>query len=226
VFTLAANGGGELLLSYTKSGYIEVHREVNAPWQDYAAVPDVVMSPADTAATFVDLSAASVSIHRATAVSDASGTRQATLLVMPGTTAEMTFPNGSGQSLSTFTVRATELTVGATGPEAMPQLLPPTSGYTYALELNADEAWDDHLPAPRKQQCQEQRRSDGKPDERWRARVLVRRVRVTRMRGLRRNPNRQPGGSAHRHHDDVAHRPWNHRVQCDTHFGRPPSLTP
>ena len=34
----------------------------------------------------------------------------------------------------------TEYTVGANGPNAMPAALPPTSRYTYAVELSADEA--------------------------------------------------------------------------------------
>src|SRR5262249_26078376 len=34
----------------------------------------------------------------------------------------------------------TEYTVGANGPAAMPAQLPPSSGYTYAVELSVDEA--------------------------------------------------------------------------------------
>ena len=37
-------------------------------------------------------------------------------------------------------VRATEYTVGGTGPKAMPALLPPLSAYTYAVEFSVDEA--------------------------------------------------------------------------------------
>ncbi|MFN8541320.1 MAG: S-layer homology domain-containing protein [Thermomicrobiales bacterium] len=37
-------------------------------------------------------------------------------------------------------MRATEYTVGANGPTAMPAPLPPTSGYTYAAEFSVDEA--------------------------------------------------------------------------------------
>ena len=37
-------------------------------------------------------------------------------------------------------MRATEYTVGAAGPEAMPGALPPSSAYTYAAELSVDEA--------------------------------------------------------------------------------------
>src|SRR5690606_14819275 len=39
-----------------------------------------------------------------------------------------------------LTLRATEYTVGPDGPRAMPAELPSTTGYTYAVEINADEA--------------------------------------------------------------------------------------
>lgn len=44
------------------------------------------------------------------------------------------------QPLSTLQVRATEYTVGTNGPQTMPAELPPTSAYTYAVELSVDEA--------------------------------------------------------------------------------------
>ena len=37
-------------------------------------------------------------------------------------------------------IRATEFTIGANGPAAMPGELPPTSAYTYAVEYSVDEA--------------------------------------------------------------------------------------
>ena len=42
--------------------------------------------------------------------------------------------------MSSLNVRFTEYTVGANGPKAMPAQLPPTSGYTYAVEIRADES--------------------------------------------------------------------------------------
>ena len=48
--------------------------------------------------------------------------------------------NGQPVPMTTLHVRATEYTVGPNGPEAMPGELPPQSGYTYAVELSADEA--------------------------------------------------------------------------------------
>jgi hypothetical protein len=73
-------------------------------------------------------------------VTDEDGTRQATLLVPAGTVATMVLPDGSTAELPTMHVRLTEFTVGDRGPAAMPGELPATVAYTYALELNADEA--------------------------------------------------------------------------------------
>ena len=65
-------------------------------------------------------------------MTDEDGTRQATVYFPEGTQAL-----GLG---TTIHVRATEFTVGANGPLAMPAELPPQVGYTYCVELSVDEA--------------------------------------------------------------------------------------
>ena len=140
-FDLAVNGGGQLTVSYTKDGFFPAQRQVDAPWQDYAVVPDVVMITQDPQVTAIDLTSdAPMQVAQGNSVTDARGTRQATLFIPQGTTATMTLPDGSTQPLSTLHVRATEYTVGPNGPEAMPASLPPTSGYTYAVDFSVDEA--------------------------------------------------------------------------------------
>ena len=114
---------------------------MNAPWQDYAWLPAVALIPVDAQVTTINLASASqIQVHRGSVVTDTDGTRQATLLFSPGTTAQMVMPDGSTQSLGSLNIRATEYTVGPNGPKAMPGQLPPASGYTYAVELSADEA--------------------------------------------------------------------------------------
>ena len=44
------------------------------------------------------------------------------------------------QPLDILAVRATEYSVGTSGPAAMPGELPPSSAYTYAVELSVDQA--------------------------------------------------------------------------------------
>jgi RHS repeat-associated protein len=141
-FSMATNGGAPRTLVYEKSGFPPLQRTVEAPVGDYEFAPDVVLTPYDKEVTAVDTSGAAMGMQlaRASIVSDASGARQATILFPAGTQAALTFPDGSSQPTSTLHVRLTEYTVGASGPRAMPALLPPTSEYTYALELSADEA--------------------------------------------------------------------------------------
>lgn len=141
VFDMAVNGGGVLTLRYEKDGFLPVQRQVNAPWQNYAFSPDVVLIPLDTRVTTIDLNANTpIQVARGNQVTDTDGARQATILFPQGTTATIVKPDGSTQALTTLNVRATEYTVGASGPKAMPAPLPPTSGYTYAVELSVDEA--------------------------------------------------------------------------------------
>ena len=69
-------------------------------------------------------------------ITDADGTRQATLIIPAGVTARL----DDGTPISDLTIRATEYTVGTNGPQAMPAILPPNVGYTYCVDYSADEA--------------------------------------------------------------------------------------
>jgi RHS repeat-associated protein len=141
MFDMAVNGGGVLTIRYAKEHYLPVQRPVQAPWRDYAWLPDVVMIPYDDRVTTIDLTGSvDVQAARGNPVTDERGTRQATLLFAPGTQAVMALPDGGTQPLTTLHVRATEYTVGPHGKAALPGELPPASAYTYAVELSVDEA--------------------------------------------------------------------------------------
>ena len=136
MFDLAVNGGGVLTVSYEKTGYLPVQRQLNTPWQDYKHLPNVVMIQLDRQVTPIDLNAATpIQVARGSSVTDSDGTRRATLLFSQGTTATV-----DGRTLTSLNIRATEYTIGSNGPQTMPAALPPSSGYTYAVELSADEA--------------------------------------------------------------------------------------
>jgi RHS repeat-associated protein len=140
IFDLVVNGGGQLCVHYQKDGYLPACRHTAVPWQDYAWLPDAVLIPVDTKVTTVDLkSDAPIQVAQGSPVRDKDGERQATLLIPKGTEATMLLPDGSKKPLGKLNVRVTEYTVGPKGPAAMPAPLPPTSGYTYAFELSADE---------------------------------------------------------------------------------------
>ncbi len=127
-FDLAVNGGGLLVLNYEKPGYLPVQRKVNTPWRDYARAEDVVMISLDGTVTSISAGSPDMQVARGGMVADSGGSRQATLLFPPGTTAEMVLTDGARQPLSQLNVRATEYTVGDNGPQAMPGELPPASG--------------------------------------------------------------------------------------------------
>jgi hypothetical protein len=140
-FDLVVNGGGLLRVQYQRDGLLPVHRQTPTQWEDYTHLPDVVMTAPDPAVTPVDLAApAPMQVARGSAVTDAEGSRRATLLLPQGTQAQMRLADGTTQPLAGLSLRATEYTVGATGHEAMPEVLPPTSGYTYCVEYSVDEA--------------------------------------------------------------------------------------
>lgn len=139
LFDMVVNGGGPLRVGFTKTGYLPVERQVHVPWGQYIVVDDVVQVQLDAQSTTVDFSDP-IEVAAGSVVADSRGTRQAVAMFEQGTTATLVLPNGSTQPASSLTVRATEYTVGAAGPNAMPGLLPATSAYTYAVELSADEA--------------------------------------------------------------------------------------
>ena len=142
-YDVAVGGGGPVTLRFQRRGYVSAQRQTEAPWQDFAQVADLVMVPYDDQVSEIDLAAIDgFQIARGSAVTDADGTRRATMLFSEGTEAEMVMPDGSTEPLDTLHVRATEYTIGDSGVDAMPAALPPTSGYTYAVELSADEAVD------------------------------------------------------------------------------------
>ncbi len=141
MFDLAVNGGGLLIVSYAKEGYLPAQRHLNVPWQDYAWLPPVRLITADPNVTTIDLTSSAMQVARGSTIADADGSRRATLLFPFGTQATMVFPNGTTQPLTpTLHVHATEYTVGPNGPATMPAELPPTSGYTYATEFTVDQA--------------------------------------------------------------------------------------
>ncbi len=138
-FDMAVNGGGQLIVQYEKTGYLSVQRHVQVAWQDYVWLPDVVLISRDATVTPVEMESAELQVAQGSVVSDADGSRQATVLIPAGTGAEVVLEDGGTQPVNTLHIRATEFTVGDAGPAAMPAELPAVTGYTYAVELTADE---------------------------------------------------------------------------------------
>jgi RHS repeat-associated protein len=141
IFDMVVNGGGLLTVCYEKYEYLGSQRHTTVPWHDYAWLPDVVMIPADQQVTNINLNTNSpLQVARGSEVVDDDGRRQASLVFPQGTQAEFVLSNGNREPVNELSVSITEYTVGTTGPNSMPAELPPTSGYTYAVEYKAIEA--------------------------------------------------------------------------------------
>ncbi|MEE4174607.1 MAG: RHS repeat-associated core domain-containing protein [Xanthomonadales bacterium] len=139
-WTMLVGGGENLVVSFRRDAHVTVQRKVQAAWNDWRVVDDVVLTPLDTAVTRVELAGNSDQLHTSSVSSDDNGDRQASLLFRAATTATMTLPDGSSQPIGTLDVRATEVTVGSTGLAAMPGELPIGSLYTYAVDVTVDQA--------------------------------------------------------------------------------------
>lgn len=136
---MVVNGGGTVTLQFAKDGFLPLQRQLGTDWQNYSVCPDVLMTPISAQVTTIDFSQP-VQVARGATVTDDAGTRTATLLFFQGTTASMELSDSTSRPLSVLNVRATEHTVGANGPAAMPGDLPPQSGYTYCASFTVDEA--------------------------------------------------------------------------------------
>ncbi len=139
-FDIAVNGGGNITLVFSRGGYLPAHRQVKPRWNAYVVADSVALIPLDSAVTTIAAAVAEMQVARGNTVADSDGERTATVLFPAGTTASMILPDGTASTLSAFNVRATEYSVGPQGPSAMPAPLPPTSGYTYCVEMSVDEA--------------------------------------------------------------------------------------
>jgi hypothetical protein len=140
-YDLAVNGGGQITLVFEKDGYMRVQRHRDTRPRRFVPYPTVVLMPRNEVAGRVSLgSMQGPTLVRGPTEQDESGERAHAVLFEPGTRAMAKMPSGQDIALSDLSVRVTEVTVGERGPEAMPADLPPTSGYTYAIDLSIDEA--------------------------------------------------------------------------------------
>lgn len=141
-FDMAVNGGGQLIVSYEKAGFVPVQRSARPVWQETEVLDDVVLTALDPVVTQVNLAQTTqpIVVAAGSPQRDADGLRTARLAFASGTQANLRMPNGTTQPITSLDVRATELTVGDAGLAAMPAELPGTSAYTYAVEFSVDQA--------------------------------------------------------------------------------------
>ncbi|MDY6906537.1 MAG: RHS repeat-associated core domain-containing protein [Thermodesulfobacteriota bacterium] len=137
LFTLPAEGGGVMTLTYDMPGYLPAQRKTSAPYNDLVIMDPVTLLQRDTVSTTVvfDGSPETVITHRGSMVSDDDGDRSATMVFTGDNTAYETDRYGNRiRALSSITTRVTEYAT----PASMPAKLPPTSAFTYCAEFEAD----------------------------------------------------------------------------------------
>ncbi|MEM7645689.1 MAG: PKD domain-containing protein, partial [Pseudomonadota bacterium] len=140
MYDLVVNGGMSYVLVFDNDAFLPVQRQVSVARQVSIVSEDVVLTNLDPKVLPLTNNAATSQVLVGSPSTDADGTRTGVLFVPPNTSGEVVLPDGSRQSLPSMSVRITEYTVGDTGPLAMPGTLPPTTDYTYAMELSVDQA--------------------------------------------------------------------------------------
>ncbi len=136
-FSLPVDLNGTLNISFEKQGFIPSHRQIYVAPNDVAIVETLTLLSEDTKATEVALNgdAKNIVVHQSTPVSDVSGTRSANVVITGDNKAYAVDEHGKDMfELSKLNVRATEFAT----PASMPAALPPTSAFTYCVELKAD----------------------------------------------------------------------------------------
>ncbi len=141
-FAFAINGGGSTMLRFEKPGFLLSERSAVTGWHQHGSLLQVALVPLSFVVTQVSLGASALQVARGPVEEDEDGPRQATLLLPPNTRATLVTADGKRTAATSLSLRATEYTVGTHGAKAMPSPLPATSGYTYAVEISADEAMD------------------------------------------------------------------------------------
>ena len=140
-YTFAFNAGGSTVLNFESPARLPVQRRFNSAWNEWAGLDDVVMIGIDVESQTTSPVPMEGHWHDASAENDTDGSRTGRLYLRPGTELSARLPDGALVPLGgTLNLSVTEYTVGPSGPDAMPGLLPDSSGYTYAAEVRVDEA--------------------------------------------------------------------------------------
>ena len=129
---------GRHTLDVRASSFIPIQRLATAKARDFTYLPDTAVLRRDEKAT--PISTVTGGFHSATPQQDEDGQRTTSIFIPAGTSAWLRLADGGTQPVTTLTLRATEATVGPSGPEAMPASLPGATAYTFAADFSADEA--------------------------------------------------------------------------------------
>ncbi|CAA6807854.1 MAG: odd Oz/ten-m homolog 4 [uncultured Campylobacterales bacterium] len=134
-FTLPLESGS-YVIKYSKDGYIPSERAVNLEANQINIADDITLLAYDTIKTKIDLDSNEPTTHISSVISDDRGTRQAYITFPNNLNATLVKPDGSKSNLTELNFRSTEFTT----PESMPSTLPPTTAFTYCIDMDTIEA--------------------------------------------------------------------------------------
>lgn len=140
MYDMVVNGGMTYVVDFTSASYLPLQRQVKVEKQTSVVNDDVVVTQLDPKVLSLQNNSPTAQLLVGSVSSDVDGERTGVLYVPANTTGSIILPNGGRQTVPTMSVRITEYTVGELGPKAMPGTLPPTTDYTYAMELSVDQA--------------------------------------------------------------------------------------
>lgn len=149
LFDFAVNGGSELLVQFSRDGYLAAERGVAPRWESYQAVPSVGLIEQGSSATKVAAHLDHEQVAVGDAVEDELGSRQPLLVFVSDLAATAKLADGTEKDLQEFHVRLTEYPFEAPSREALnepsrfaPGTTPTRGGITYGIEASIDEARD------------------------------------------------------------------------------------
>jgi hypothetical protein len=128
LYALAVSTGRHTL-DLRAPSFLPLQRQVTAPAHLFTVAPDTVVLRRDEKAT--TLSTVTGGFHRANEKEDEDGKRSTAVFIPAGTSASLKLPDGGTQPTTTLTLRATEATVGPSGPEQMPASICGLNQYAY-----------------------------------------------------------------------------------------------
>ncbi|MBT6488733.1 MAG: hypothetical protein HOK97_03160, partial [Deltaproteobacteria bacterium] len=138
-YFFVVNGEADVTLRFESAGLVPMQRRAQANWNGATSVQDVVMRSRDSLMTEIDLTGASSEYQLAVAnpvqECESCPTRTARVIFPSGTRAQVY--DGASWDFVTepSMVQLTEFTTDDSGRDQMPGALPPTSDYTYAIDL-------------------------------------------------------------------------------------------
>ena len=133
-YQIATEASGIQILDFDKNGYTPIQRRVTTRFNQINAVAKITMLQVDSQSTHINLNTSDTQTHTSSIIDDERGRRSATIIFNNVHSATVKNSNGSSYTLSSLNVRATEFTT----PASMPATLPPTSAFTYCIDVTVD----------------------------------------------------------------------------------------